>query len=107
MQLKTGFVLAAIASAVNANAAALAERAPTAAQLIQAEITASSHCQGSTDPTDVNVQMECDRRSRIVGRLSQLGWCYGKKGQVGGDYRWHQCATGSNVINDLKEGPQP
>ena len=97
--------LAALALVVAAGGAQAVEQ-PTAKQLIKAFGIANSDCRGSADPSSAETQMECDRRSRIVGRLSQMGWCYGRKAQVGADYSWHRCTPASNKINDLVEGPQ-
>lgn len=93
--------------AVSAFAAKIAAAAPSADQLIQAFRIADSDCRGSSDPGSVETRMECDRRSRISGRLAQLGWCYGMKGQVGGDFKWHRCSPRSITTDDLQASGQP
>ncbi len=37
----------------------------------------------------------CCGRTLTGVRLNQLGWCYGKQGQIGADMRWHRCTSAS------------
>lgn len=76
--------------------------APSVQELLKAEATADAACRGSTEPESLHTQEECDRRDRLVGRLSQEGMCYGRQGEVGADMRWHRCGPGSLTINDLR-----
>ncbi|WP_144768405.1 hypothetical protein [Methylobacterium dankookense] len=83
--------------------AAPAFSSPEPRQLIAAWQVANSICRGSGDPQSLKTQAECERRASLGGRLDQIGWCYGKEGQIGADYRWHRCAPGSVRPNDLVE----
>jgi hypothetical protein len=73
---------------------------PTVKQLLAAEAQASRVCQGSTDPDSATG--ECSRRDRLVGRLSQAGWCFGRVGQIQAQKEWHPCGPGSIRQNDLQ-----
>ncbi|GJE57387.1 hypothetical protein [Methylobacterium thuringiense] len=79
-------------------------QAPSAKQLIAAWRTANGECRGSTDPESLKTKSECDRRERLGGRLDQIGWCYGKKGEAGYQNAWHRCEPNSERQNDLKPG---
>lgn len=79
-----------------------AEAAPSAEQLKQAWSMANGNCRGG-DPESMKSQLECDRRSRLTGRLEQLGWCYGRKDQATYQYRWHHCTAQSMQGDDLRE----
>lgn len=37
----------------------------------------------------------CEEREAYSKRLGQLGWCYGREGEAGYQYRWHPCGRGS------------
>ncbi|KZB99326.1 hypothetical protein AU375_04402 [Methylobacterium radiotolerans] len=99
------YALAAVIIATSFSAQAAEQ--PTVAELMKAENVADANCRGSADPEATVTRMECDRRSRIYGRLSQLGYCYGHRGQVGGDYRWHRCDPRSNTVDDLAVSREP
>jgi hypothetical protein len=101
--MRHALAAAIIATSVTAQAG----EQPTAAELMKAENVADANCRGSADPESTVTRMECDRRSRIYGRLSQLGYCYGHKGQVGADYRWHRCDPKSNTVDDLAVSREP
>ena len=58
--------------------------APTAKQLIKAYTAADETCRGSQGDTGA---AECERRSRLSARLSQIGWCYGKKSQDRSEFK--------------------
>ncbi|TXN40666.1 hypothetical protein FV232_27055 [Methylobacterium sp. WL30] len=73
---------------------------PTVKQLLAAEAQATRTCQGSADPS--RAAEECSRRDRLFGRLSQLGWCFGMKGQTQGQKEWHPCGPNSVRSNDLQ-----
>lgn len=79
-----------------------AAAAPSVQELLKAEAAANAACRGSTEPESIQTQEECDRRDRLVGRLSQEGMCYGRQGEVGAQMRWHRCGPGSLTINDLR-----
>lgn len=80
--------------------------APDAQRLIKAWREANGHCRSG--PSDQpSVDAECERRSRLDGRLSQIGWCYGMKGQAGADYEWHRCGPRSLQTDDLSQERLP
>ncbi|WP_162560842.1 hypothetical protein [Methylobacterium durans] len=80
-------------------ASAHAEPRPSVEQLLKAEAQATLICRGSTD--ELKIQEGCAWRDRLVGRLAQEGYCWGKKGQIEGDKTWHKCKAGSIYFNDL------
>jgi hypothetical protein len=90
-------VLAAVAFVVAAGGAHAA--APTAKQLIKAYTAADETCRGSQGDTGA---AECERRSRLTARLSQIGWCYGKKSQDRSEFKWHHCTFRSLNTTDLE-----
>lgn len=55
---------------------------------------ANGQCRGGSgdDPKTLEA---CDERDAYGKRLGQLGWCYGKKGELGYQMRWHRCTASS------------
>ena len=74
---------------------------PTVKQLLAAEARATLKCQGSTNIDEV--PEACSWRDRLVGRLSQSGYCFGRIGQLQGQKEWHPCGANSIRTDDLKE----
>ncbi len=56
--------------------------APSVQELLKAEATADAACRGSTEPESLHTQEECDRRDRLVGRLSQEGCATGGRARL-------------------------
>lgn len=80
-----------------------AAASPAADQLVKAWDEANENCRGSTDPESFEMKLECERRERLTGRLSQIDYCNGKKSQGAPEYRWHKCGPGSLRLDDLKK----
>lgn len=45
-------------------------------------------CRGSEGANDLSV---CDERTKVGRQIKDIGWCYGKVGEVGYQHEWHQC----------------
>jgi hypothetical protein len=73
---------------------------PTVKQLLAAEAQANSQCRDTYN--EATTPEACSRRDRLVGRLSQVGWCYGKRGQIQADKEWHPCSANSIRQDDLR-----
>ncbi len=71
--------------------------APSDKQLLDAVQQANSECRGL--PPDEREEA-CQKRDQLVGRLTERGYCYGLKGQVGADMRWHRCGPRSQRLED-------
>ena len=52
-------------------------------------------CRGSTGDTP-NLDIICEARDQAFNLASRLGYCYGKRNQIGADMRWHKCTRDSN-----------
>lgn len=76
--------------------------APDVKQIVGAWSVANGNCRGG-EPNSLKTQAECERRASLGGRLDQVGWCYGHKGEVGADYKWHRCSPTSNRPDDFHE----
>lgn len=98
-------ILAALALAASICTPAFA--APSIKVLLRAEAAATLGCRDSDEPNSFQTQEECHRRERLVGRLTQAGMCYGKKGQVGAEMHWHRCGPGSFQNDDLRPPRRP
>lgn len=96
----------AIAATVVLTATVSLQAAPDARRLIAAWHEANGHCR-SGPPDQPSIDAECERRGRLDGRLSQIGWCYGLKGQAGADYKWHRCGPQSLQSDDLSQERLP
>ncbi len=83
------------------SAATSAFARPDAAALLQAEAKADATCRGNVDRESGETLEACSRRDRLVGRLYQIGYCYGKKGQFGYQMKWHRCGPNSVMLDDL------
>lgn len=46
----------------------------------------------------VETRAACARRDHFTNRLSRLGLCYGREGQVAAASEWHACGPGSNRL---------
>lgn len=58
---------------------------------------ANSACRsGSGDAPETRAA--CARRDHFTNRLSRLGLCYGRKGEVSAQYDWHDCGPDSNRL---------
>ncbi len=84
---------AGLALAVTGHAAA----SPTDRQLLDQVRSLDSKCRGLPPGEDDGA---CQKRDQIVGRLTERGYCYGLKGQVGADMRWHRCGPRSERLED-------
>jgi hypothetical protein len=43
----------------------------------------------------------CDQRDKIVSKITALGWCWGKSGQIEADKKWEPCVAASQTaVND-------
>lgn len=58
----------------------------------------NSDCRGSSPPIS---DRACDERPKVATQLARLGWCYGKKGQIGAQMVWHQC--GKVSLTDVEK----
>jgi hypothetical protein len=67
-------------------------------RLLDQEAAADELCRGTTD-NEINRQIYCERRSVLIGRLYERGLCYGKRGQVGAQMKWHKCTKNSQRLN--------
>jgi hypothetical protein len=55
---------------------------------------ANEDCRGG--PGDkASMQRACDRRDGLGRQLYRAGWCYGRRGESGADYKWHKCRRDS------------
>lgn len=90
------FLTCSLILAVQAGAAA--EGVPSVPELLRAEAWADRQCRGTTD--DLVRDEQCALRERLVGRLSQAGYCWGLEGQTEGQKQWHRCGPRSIRIDD-------
>lgn len=60
--------------------------------LVKRWLDENNTCRGSSGPAS---DKACKQREITSGKLSSLGWCYGKNGQVGSDMWWHRCGPNS------------
>lgn len=47
-------------------------------------------------PGDVRTDEVCELRDQMDKLLNRLGYCYGKRDQIGADMRLHKCTKESN-----------
>lgn len=93
---------AVILSAATAGHAASDPRA-----LVRAYESADGNCR-SEQLGEYVTTMECYRRSSVSGRLAELGWCRGHRGEAQYQMRWHPCDRNSVLPpNDLVVSPAP
>jgi hypothetical protein len=71
---------------------ALADDRPVT--LIQLWQDASSDCRGypGDDPRSVK---GCAERDLYGRKLAAVGWCYGRRGELGYQMQWHRCGPNS------------
>lgn len=54
-----------------------------------------SKCRGDLAGDDPQSGRVCAQRAQAAKQLAKQGICYGKKGQLEGEYEWHKCGPGS------------
>lgn len=97
------YALAAIAIAIPA----LAYASSNPQALVQAYYEADGNCR-SEKLGEYVTTMECYRRASVSGRLAELGWCRGHKGEAQYQMRWHPCDRDSiRPPNDLVVNRMP
>ncbi len=74
--------------------AAAQERRPWPNYLIELQAKANELCRGVSGD---NPQSEalCQVRDDLTRRLRAQGLCYGERGQIGAEMRWHWCNANS------------
>jgi hypothetical protein len=92
--------LAALALLVAAGGAAAQQQLPTVPELLTAEAKAAQACEGSGDPAITREQ--CRLHDRLSGRLAQVGYCWGRKGQSEEKKEWHACQPDSIYEDDIE-----
>ena len=65
-------------------------------RLIQRETIVNDICRG-TDP-GAEQKAACCERSKVGVRLNKLGWCYGKRNEIGANNKWHRCTRNSQRV---------
>ena len=55
----------------------------------------NSLCRGGSGEDHRTVEA-CDARDKLIKQIDKKGWCYGKKAQLGYQFRWHACVSNSN-----------
>ena len=78
---------------------AAAAQAPVVRTLIEQARAVDAQCRGG-DPGDPKTAAACKKRKSDAARLNRLGWCYGKRGQIGADMDWHRCTRSSYRARD-------
>ena len=92
--------LALVLVLVTISTAAAAQPA-TVQQLLRIERDLDGMCRGSTSLDRSLIDKTCSVRERAAKLLNSLGYCYGKRGQIGADMRWHRCGPGSERMSSL------
>ena len=96
----------ALAAVILATATA-AHAASDPHALVRAYESADENCR-SEKMGEYVTTMECYRRASVSGRLAELGWCRGHKGEAQYQMRWHSCGANSvRPPNDLEVTRQP
>jgi len=70
------------------------QRSEPAATLIELWYDANSRCRGGPADSPLT-EAACSERERYGSRLAAQGRCYGKRGQIGADMKWHVCSADS------------
>jgi hypothetical protein len=70
------------------------ERSEPAATLIELWYDANSRCRGGRGDSPLT-DAACSERERYDARLDALNRCYGKRGQIGAEMKWHMCSSDS------------
>lgn len=75
-------------------AGAATAQAQSADELIASYRKLNSACRGGSGD-DPRTQKACAERDRIVAGLQRVGYCYGRRGQIGAQMSWHRCGADS------------
>lgn len=87
--------------------ATVAHAASDPRALVKAYNEADGNCRAARLDETV-VEMECERRASVSGRLAELGWCRGRKGEAQYQMRWQPCDRNSiQPPNDLSVSRKP
>ncbi|MCZ0734621.1 hypothetical protein [Phreatobacter sp. AB_2022a] len=62
--------------------------------LVRLWTEANTLCRGGSGDAPATRQA-CDRRQGYGRRLAALGWCYGRRGEMSYQMRWHRCQANS------------
>jgi hypothetical protein len=87
-------VLVALAAATGAQAQNLTTQDVKVMTTIRSALDFDATCRGGI-PGTFEVEYACKMRERLGKELNRLGWCYGKRGQIGADMAWHRCTRRS------------
>jgi hypothetical protein len=90
--------LALIALVVLASSAVAQAQTKEVQGLLRHAGTLNEMCRGGMDDPK-QTDAACCARTWVGIRLNQLGWCYGARGQIGAEMRWHRC-TGRSYRTD-------
>ena len=82
------------ASPTSGNNIEAVQRSEPAATLIELWYDANSRCRGGSGSSPLT-EAACSERERYSSRLDALGRCYGKRGQIGAEMKWHFCSPDS------------
>jgi len=76
------------------NAAAVARGNSNAQVLVGMQMSANGRCRGGSgdDPATLDA---CAERLAFKRRLSDMNWCYGRRGEAGNQMQWHRCVANS------------
>jgi hypothetical protein len=77
-----------------ATGTAAEQRSEPAATLMELWHDANSRCRGGRGDSPLT-EAACSERERYASRLDSLGRCYGKRGQIGAEMKWHVCSPDS------------
>lgn len=58
--------------------------------LLELAQRANQLCRG-TPGDNPETESLCQVRDDLVRRLRGVGWCYGQRGEIGAQMRWHRC----------------
>lgn len=93
--MRSGYAVLALAALGMGAIAAMAQaQAQSGDELIASYRSLNSACRGGSGD-DPRTQTACAERDRVVARLQQAGYCYGRRGQVGAQMSWHRCGPDS------------
>jgi len=96
IRLATAFIAATLALAASASA-----QDQQAKSLLARAAVLDNTCRGAVAKNDEDqkrIDASCCERQKVNMQLNQLGWCYGKRGQIGADMRWHRCTSTSQRL---------
>ncbi|HEY4250820.1 MAG TPA: hypothetical protein VGM87_06455 [Roseomonas sp.] len=63
--------------------------------LLALERHANELCRGMSGDNPETASL-CEVRDDLVRRLRSVGWCYGQRGEISAQMRWHRCNARSN-----------